>query len=92
MTDIAKKASGVDSNLTFSNFDSFGLREKIEKYQPFVVGFNGKESAKKFLHEKKETTESKLWKLTRQFFLCFLLPQELQGNIGIQRFGMNFRV
>ena len=42
LTDLAKKVSGVDSDLNPSEFDTVELRRKIKEYQPFVVGFNGK--------------------------------------------------
>ena len=50
LTDLAKKVSGGDSDLNPSDFDTVELRRKIKEYQPFIVGFNGKNSAKQFLH------------------------------------------
>ena len=49
LTDLAKQISGPDKVLQQEDYDLVKFREKIIKYQPYVVGFNGKESAKKFL-------------------------------------------
>ncbi|HLP37050.1 mismatch-specific DNA-glycosylase [Lacibacter sp.] len=48
LTDIAKFAQGVDAKLKSSDFDVMGFKEKIIKYQPKYVCFNGKEAARVF--------------------------------------------
>ena len=48
LTDLAKKRSGSDAELTGSDFDVAGLRKKIEKFAPAWIAFNGKEAAKVF--------------------------------------------
>jgi double-stranded uracil-DNA glycosylase len=48
LTDIAKFAQGVDAKLKSTDFDVKGFKEKIIKYQPKYVCFNGKEAAKEF--------------------------------------------
>lgn len=53
LTDIAKFAQGVDAKLKRTDFDVIGFKEKILKYKPKYVCFNGKESAKEFYGLKK---------------------------------------
>ena len=49
LTDLAKKTSGVDKNLKSRDFDIEGFKKKLLEYQPYVIGFNGKNAAKLFL-------------------------------------------
>jgi len=56
LTDIAKFAQGVDTKLKSTDFDVVGFKEKIIKYQPKYVCFNGKKAAWVFYGQKKTTT------------------------------------
>jgi TDG/mug DNA glycosylase family protein len=49
LTDLVKGRSGQDVHLSAGDFDVSGFREKIEKYAPKAVGFNGKKAAQLFL-------------------------------------------
>lgn len=46
LTDLVKHHFGMDKDLKEEHFDVNGFKAKIEKYQPKVVCFNGKEAAK----------------------------------------------
>ena len=49
LTDLVKGKSGMDFNLSSSDFGNTGLVEKIQKYQPTYLCFNGKKAGKEFL-------------------------------------------
>lgn len=49
LTDLVKNKSGMDYNLSSSDFGSVDLVEKIELYKPKLLCFNGKRAAKEFL-------------------------------------------
>jgi TDG/mug DNA glycosylase family protein len=49
LTDLAKLTHGRDHVLKQSDFDIAGLREKILRYQPKIVCFNGKKAAAIYL-------------------------------------------
>jgi len=46
LTDLAKFTHGMDSKLSIEDFGTKGFRDKILRYQPKIVCFNGKEAAK----------------------------------------------
>ena len=48
LTDMVKDKSGMDNVLLRSDFKNNGLIEKIEKYSPRFLCFNGKKAAKEF--------------------------------------------
>lgn len=48
LTDLVKDQSGSDSAIKFSKSGSDSLREKILRFQPHVLCFNGKRSASEF--------------------------------------------
>ncbi len=48
LTDLVKLKSGMDKNLNPEDYDVSGLKEKIKKYKPKFVCFNGKEAAKAY--------------------------------------------
>ena len=48
LTDMVKDKSGMDNILSSSDFKNNGLIEKIEKYSPRLLCFNGKKAAKEF--------------------------------------------
>ena len=49
ITDLAKNVCGADKDLKNEDYNLSKFREKILKYQPYLVGFNGKKAAKIFL-------------------------------------------
>jgi len=53
LTDLVKNQSGMDLKIVVAQSDINKLREKIKKYQPQILAFNGKEPAKNFLNKKK---------------------------------------
>ena len=48
LTDMVKDKSGMDNSLMSSDFKNNGLVEKIQKYNPRYLCFNGKKAAKEF--------------------------------------------
>ncbi len=48
LTDLVKTKAGMDNLLNKSDYDINGFTEKIEKYFPQIVCFNGKRAAKEF--------------------------------------------
>jgi len=48
LTDLAKFTHGIDKTLVKDDYDVLSFLKKIQKYQPKVVCFNGKEAAKVF--------------------------------------------
>lgn len=48
LTDLAKYASGMDNNLSGSDFDVESLNSKMQMFQPALLCFNGKKAAKVF--------------------------------------------
>ena len=49
LTDLAKHASGSDAVLRSDDFDPAGFRNRIEKFSPRAVAFNGKRAAGVFV-------------------------------------------
>ncbi|MCH9023945.1 MAG: mismatch-specific DNA-glycosylase [candidate division Zixibacteria bacterium] len=49
LTDLEKNTSGMDHKILFTDQGITTLREKIEKYQPRILCFNGKRAAEEFL-------------------------------------------
>ena len=48
LTDMVKDKSGMDNVLSSSDFKNNGLIEKIKRYNPRYICFNGKKAAKEF--------------------------------------------
>jgi TDG/mug DNA glycosylase family protein len=48
LTDIVKSTFGSDLQLRAADFDSAGLRVRIETHQPSILAFNGKRAASAF--------------------------------------------
>ncbi|NLN96176.1 MAG: mismatch-specific DNA-glycosylase [Bacteroidales bacterium] len=48
LTDLVKQKSGMDKDLKQEDYNISDFNEKIEKYKPQFVCFNGKEAAKKY--------------------------------------------
>jgi len=53
LTDMVKHTSGNDNVLVDDDFDIRGFKQKILKFQPKIVCFNGKKAAASFLNEKR---------------------------------------
>lgn len=53
LTDVVKGQSGNDSAIDFQQSDPASLTEKMLKYQPSVLAFNGKKASQVFLGRKK---------------------------------------
>lgn len=53
LTDMVKHTSGNDNVLIDKDFDVRGFKDKILKFQPKIVCFNGKKAAASFLYENK---------------------------------------
>ena len=51
LTDLAKHAAGSDASLKRSADDPAGLHDRIQRYQPAVLAFNGKRSGRVFLKQ-----------------------------------------
>jgi len=52
LTDMAKLISGNDNILVEADFDIRGFKDKILKFKPKIVCFNGKKAAATFLNER----------------------------------------
>jgi double-stranded uracil-DNA glycosylase len=52
LTDLVKLTSGGDSALAASDFDVAAFSEKIERFSPTIVAFNGKRAAQEFFASK----------------------------------------
>jgi TDG/mug DNA glycosylase family protein len=46
LTDLAKEVSGGDSSLSSTDYNRHEFEEKIAKYKPTIIAFNGKKAAK----------------------------------------------
>jgi TDG/mug DNA glycosylase family protein len=49
LTDLAKRKSGTDENISSSDFDIENFKSKIIKHSPKALAFNGKRAVKNFL-------------------------------------------
>ncbi len=49
LTDLVKARSGQDAKLNTEDFDVVAFRQKIEKFSPGILAFNGKKAAEVFL-------------------------------------------
>jgi len=56
LTDLVKQTSGNDNVLKNTDFDVAGFNNKILKYQPKIVCFNGKTAAAVFIYNNKSKT------------------------------------
>jgi len=54
LTDLVKTKSGMDSGLESGDFGSKDLVEKMRRYQPKYLCFNGKRAGQEFLQRKVE--------------------------------------
>lgn len=88
LTDIVKgRASSSDALLTATDYDVRGFLQKIDRYQPFVVVFNGKEAAKRVFKTYK-------WGIPRlglatskiQESLVYVLPSSAGSSADPQHF------
>jgi len=76
LTDLAKRASGSDASLPRSADDPADLQDKIRRYQPRILAFNGKRSARVFLkhHAGARTIDYGLQPWTIGESAIFVLP------------------
>ncbi|MDA2915918.1 mismatch-specific DNA-glycosylase [Nitrospinae bacterium AH_259_B05_G02_I21] len=51
LTDLVKKRSGGDSDISSSDFDVTRFSSKIEKFAPKALAFNGKRAGKEFFRQ-----------------------------------------
>ena len=49
LTDLAKETAGSDVALSVADYDTKGLRKKIDEFEPRLLAFNGKRAASLFL-------------------------------------------
>jgi len=49
LTDLVKTRPGLDADLTDADYDIAGFKRRITENGPAIVGFNGKEAAKRVL-------------------------------------------
>lgn len=48
LTDIAKKVSGVDAHIQREDYDAAAFAQRMERFQPRIICFNGKKAAAVF--------------------------------------------
>ena len=48
LTDLAQQTSGMDKQHKDSNYDVEGFRDRMKRYAPRAVAFNGKKAAKQY--------------------------------------------
>ena len=76
LTDLAKHASGSDASLPRGADDPAGLYDRIHRYRPAILAFNGKRSGQVFLkhHDAARTVDygPQRWKLGKT--TIFVLP------------------
>ncbi len=58
LTDINKTEFGSDHELSGSGDNPFALHEKIKRYQPRILAFNGKNNFRLFVREVSEIAQS----------------------------------
>lgn len=54
LTDLAKKISGMDTDLQHEDYDIAGFVKRLAQYEPRIIAFNGKQAASKFLGRKRK--------------------------------------
>jgi double-stranded uracil-DNA glycosylase len=52
LTDLAKEKFGIDEGLAWDDFDAAALRDKVERFAPTALAFNGKKAAQIFYEGK----------------------------------------
>lgn len=87
LTDVAKEASGNDSDLTAEDFDSQALQGKIEHYQPKIVAFTSKKAYCTFAEIKSTKNVSYCWQTRKvgqtQLFILTSPSGNNRGNWDI---------
>jgi TDG/mug DNA glycosylase family protein len=53
LVDLVKRKAGSDKDLSTNDFDIHGFKQKIKRYHPKIVCFNGKKSAKIVLRKRR---------------------------------------
>ena len=49
LTDVAKKVAGVDAHIQHDDYDAAAFAQRMERFQPRIICFNGKKAATVFL-------------------------------------------
>ena len=89
---MVKDKSGMDNVLSTSDFKNNGLIEKIEKYNPRFICFNGKKAAKEFYGVQMLNMGSgKEYKWVPGFLLLHR-PAELLMDFGISINGLTWPI
>jgi TDG/mug DNA glycosylase family protein len=52
LTDLVKKASGIDTSLADSDYDIGSFAERMAQFAPKIIAFNGKGAAARFLERR----------------------------------------
>jgi len=53
LTDVVKGQAGADADIDFRRSDPEGVRQKVQRFSPVVLAFNGKRAAQVFLGRNK---------------------------------------
>lgn len=89
--DLAIQASGSDAELPVGAFDVKALRQRVLRYQPDILAFNGKSPAMAFLARRQVGygLQSASVRRTLTFF-CYLRLPAWQGDFGMKVGGENW--
>jgi TDG/mug DNA glycosylase family protein len=74
LTDMAQRVFGADTDLKKTDFAADHFRQKIERYAPAIVAFNGKKAASVFLEESTNLISYGLQSVTIGKTKIFVLP------------------
>ena len=72
LTDIAKSTWGRDAEVVIKTYDRLRLKATIQKFQPKVLAFNGKNAAKAYFSQRNLNYGSQLTSISKTS--VFLLP------------------
>lgn len=74
LTDMAQQAFGADTDLKKTDFAADQFRQKIERYAPAIIAFNGKKAASVFLEQNTNLIHYGLQSETLGKTKIFVLP------------------
>ena len=99
LTDVAKKAAGVDAHIQHDDYDAAAFAARMEHFKPRIICFNGKKAAAVFRScnmvevskQRKSTMEYVHSRpcITPQSFLSRLPPRQPRKLPGILSIGTN---